>query len=109
MKRFFLAAFFLISITSAFAEDKVNVCQDDALKFCKSYTSVHDLPKCLREHKKNLSPACKEVLEKSHKSAQEKYSSCKEDLNKLCKTASKKLKCLQDNHAKLSASCKSKI
>ncbi|MBC7712676.1 MAG: hypothetical protein H7177_05030 [Rhizobacter sp.] len=101
--------FSFIAASAMSSDRKPNVCKEDAFKFCPKFSSLHDLPKCLRAHVKELGPECMAAIEKSSKDGIEKYNSCKADLGKYCQSAPKKLACLQENFAKLTPTCQSKI
>lgn len=68
----FLMIAFLVPATATVAFAK-NPCKDDKVKFCKDAKAAGKgkLTECLTEHKAELTPACKEWLDKP-KEAKEK-------------------------------------
>lgn len=121
MKSLFIALCFATSIP-AFSEDASNMknhpCAPDIQKFCAGTEKGQGrIMKCLKEHEKELSPACLEKKEASKEKIKAKakdiVANCKDELKKFCKEVKKgggaKLKCLEEHKAEASESCKSAL
>jgi hypothetical protein len=66
---------FLVPTTAALAK---NACKDDKTKFCKDAKATgKKVRDCLKEHSAELSPACKESLDKPVSDAEKKAKKAK--------------------------------
>ena len=107
-----LAGIFCLSIaTGASAEQTARPCRDDAAKLCKGVQpGGGNIAKCLKEHSSELSPACKENIEKAKKKVEEFKEACKGDAKNLCKDVKpgggRIVQCLKQHESELSPSCK---
>lgn len=110
-----LAGLFCLSLAVvASAEEGGKPCADDAAKLCKDVQPGKGrVAKCLKEHKDELSPACKENIAKMREKAGAMKDACKEDANKLCKDirpgGGKIMQCLKQHEGELSPACKEKM
>jgi hypothetical protein len=107
-----LAGVFCLTLaTGVSAEQNAKPCADDAAKLCKGVSQGGGkIAKCLKEHSNELSPACKENIEKAKKKMQDIKQVCNEDAKQLCKDTKpgggKVMQCLKQHESELSASCK---
>ena len=111
-----VAAVFCLSLAGgASAEEKDKPCVADAEKLCQGVEkSGGAVAKCLKEHSRELSSACRENMGKMKEMMQEKVGkmkeACKADKEKLCKDVEpgdgKILKCFKEHESELSAACK---
>lgn len=92
---------------------KGGACKADIERLCgKVDKGDGRIRKCIMENKDKLSPACKARLEKRKELRKENRSqfreACKADHQKLCKGKKGKegMRCLMENKAQLSSSCK---
>ena len=110
----------LFSFHLAYAEgtpsDSSNPCDSDVQKFCKDLKPGHSPMHCLKMHKDELSPACKE----KGRAMQEKFKEhrgnirelCQPYLDTVCKSAEgprKKIQCLQDHPDQLNDACRNAL
>lgn len=119
--KLFILIFCLVSSFSLFADDAMNAdhpCMGDVQKFCATAHKGHgEVMKCLKEHDKEISPACQIKMADASEKMKEKLkgiiTNCKKDAQKFCKDVPRghggKVKCLEENKEKLSASCKSSL
>jgi len=89
-------------------------CADDVAKFCKdAQPGTGGIAKCLKEHEDELSPACKERVQKIQERSHENHKACAEDIAKLCKDVKPgegaMAKCLKEHENELSPACKDHI
>lgn len=107
-----LAGVFCLSLAAvASAEAGGRPCADDAAKLCKDVQKGEGrVAKCLREHKEELSPACKENIAKAKEKFKEMKEECHEDAKKLCKDiqpgGGRIMQCLKQHEGELSQGCK---
>jgi len=120
MKNQIIALWFVIGIfcfsvlTSASAQQNPNPCAADAEKLCSGVQKGEGrIIQCLKEHSKELSPACvksgSEVKEKIHNFV----SACKDDMQKLCEGTKpgggRILQCLKQHEEAVSSGCKEQM
>ncbi len=89
-------------------------CADDVGKFCKDVTPGGGrIAACLKEHDKDLSPACKARSHEMMKRAKEIHKACADDIDKYCADVKPgkgtMAKCLRENNAQLSPECKAEF
>jgi hypothetical protein len=107
-----LAGVFCLSLAAiAPAEASGKHCADDAAKFCKDVQKGEGrVAKCLKEHKDELSPACKKNIAKAKKMAKGMKKACHDDAKKLCSDikpgGGKIAQCLKEHEGELSQACK---
>lgn len=111
-----LAAAFCLSLAAgiAGAEEQSKPCADDAARLCKGMQPGGGrIANCLREHRDELSPACKERMAAAKKRMQEAKDDCHEDMQKHCKDVQpgqgRIAQCLKQHEAELSADCKAHL
>ena len=110
-----LAGVFCLSLAAAVsAEEGAKPCASDAAKFCKDVKRGEGrVAKCLKEHKDELSSACKEKVEKAKEKVKEAKEACHEDREKLCKGVKpgegRIAQCLKQHEGELSKECKEKM
>ena len=110
-----LAGLFCLSLaTVVSAEQKDSPCAEDAAKLCKGVQQGEGrVAKCLKEHSKDLSLACKEDIGEMKEKMQVFAQACKDDANKLCKGTKpgegRIMQCLKQHEGELSATCKEKM
>src|SRR3989338_6799136 len=93
------------------AEARAKPCADDAARLCKDVQPGGGrVAECLKEHKDELSPACKKNIAKGKKKAKGMKRACDEDAKKLCKDVKpgggRTAQCLKQHEAELSHACK---
>lgn len=108
-----LAGVFCLSLMSIASAEEAGgrPCADDAAKLCKDVQKGEGrVAKCLREHKEELSPACKENIAKAKEKFNEMKEECHEDAKKLCKDiqpgGGRIMQCLKQHEGELSQGCK---
>lgn len=89
-------------------------CADDAAKFCKDMQpGAGRMGRCLNEHEKDLSPACREHHQRMKERFSEAQASCQDDIQKFCgdvKPGQGRVRdCLKEHSAQVSADCKSHL
>ncbi len=103
-----LAVFGAFQAAQAQDPGKTNPCAADMAKFCKG--TEGSPAKCLKDHEKDLSPACKGFLTSMHGQMQGFKEGCKTDIPKFCKDVKpgdgKVLDCLKQHESELSSTCK---
>lgn len=110
-----LAGLFCLSLAVvALAEDGGKPCADDAAKLCKDVQPGQGrVAKCLKAHKDELSPACKENIGKRKEKTGAMKDACKEDAKKLCHDTrpggGRIMQCLKQHEDELSPACKEKM
>ena len=102
---------------------RMNLCKSDAEKFCKGIEPGGGrIIKCLKEHLKDLSDACKPMVGMADQMAEKMAQAgmggqggmpeaCKADAEQFCKDAGdgKRRECMKNNFSKFSAPCKSAL
>lgn len=114
MKRIipFIIAVFCVSLLvgiNAYAED-TRPCAADAAKFCKDVEPGHGrMAACLKEHEKDLSPACQQRADKMMMRAKKMHKACADDIDKFCKNVQpgkgNMANCMREHKSELSAGC----
>jgi hypothetical protein len=105
------ALFLTLSAASARAEKGPHgPCADDVAKYCKDVQPGEGrIIKCLKEHEKDLSPACKEKGAEMKQRMDDSRKACEGDVNKLCKGVQpgegRIIKCLKEHEKELSPDC----
>ena len=89
-------------------------CSGDVAKFCKNVQPGEGrIPKCLKEHEKELSPACKQHVADMEKRLKETAGACQDDVMKFCKDVKsgegRILRCLRAHQNELSPQCKERV
>ena len=121
----FILSLSLIASFSLFAQDaakegmmKNHPCAEDAKKFCSGVEKGHGaIMKCLKEHEKEVSPACTTAMtegkEKMKAKVKDIITNCKDDAKKLCADAPRghggKIKCLEEKKDQVSVNCKAAL
>ena len=111
LSHLFLCAAFSMIGSQSFAKDHGHhkACEADRAKFCADQKMGEGLGKCMKEHKAELSEACREMIT-DRKAAMK---DCKEDAKTLCADVKgghgHKIKCLKEHADKLSEACKAHI
>ncbi len=98
---------------NVYAED-TRPCADDILKFCKDVKPGEGrIANCLKEHEKDLSPACKKRTEEMMMRAKEVHNACADDIDKFCKDVQPGkgniARCLREHKGELSPECKEEL
>ena len=106
--------FCLFIATGASAAQTARPCAEDAAKLCQGVQPGGGrVAKCLREHAKELSPACKGSIARAKRKAREFRQACGQDARKLCRDAKRGgggiVKCLAQHQDELSPACKEKM
>jgi hypothetical protein len=95
-----------------------DVCRADVERLCKNVQPGGGrIAQCLKDNEASVSPECKEhmakVSEHMHQRMQAFDQACKGDVEQYCKQVQpgqgRMVRCLRDNEAKLSASCKEQL
>jgi hypothetical protein len=86
-------------------------CADDISKFCKDVKPGGGrIASCLKEHEKDLSPACKTRTEEMMMRAREIHKACADDIDKFCSDAQPgkghMARCLREHKDELSPECR---
>jgi hypothetical protein len=87
-----------------------DACADDIAKFCKGLQPGGGrIAKCLKDHEKELSPACKEEVAEVQKRWNEAAQACHDDVLKFCKDVQpgggRIAGCLREHRSELSPEC----
>jgi hypothetical protein len=95
--------------TSGSADD-TRSCAREIETFCKDIPPVHGLiPKCLKQHERDLSPACRERITKVAENMKKAHRACSEDIEKFCGDVhpggGSIIQCLNDHRNKISPAC----
>ncbi len=103
----------LIGVASA-RQEGGRPCADDAARLCKGVQPGEGrIVNCLREHKEQLSPACKENIAKAREEMKEAKDACHDDAQKLCKGVQpgggRIVQCLRQHEGELAPACKEHI
>ena len=89
-------------------------CSGDVAKFCKDVQPGEGrIIKCLKEHEKELSPACRQHVADMEKRLKETTQACHDDVMKFCKDVKtgegRILRCLKAHENDLSPQCREKV
>ena len=114
-KSLFLGVFLLFSLSMlpfSFAHGG-GACKADADKFCSTAADHEGRMKCMKEHEKELSPACQAEIQKMKERFEAFKNDCGADIQKYCSTAEgepwAKKKCLQDHQTELTPACQAHL
>jgi hypothetical protein len=84
-------------------------CMEDVKRLCPEAKTKEEVQACMKQHRDELSPACKEAGKKGA----DFLKACKDDMKKLCSSVERGggriLRCLKENESSLSESCRSAI
>ena len=108
-----ILAFFLAGFVSAVqAQEPIQrgACKADVEKFCKDVKKGGGrIIKCMRQHEKELSQACKDEIAAAREKEKEFQRSCRADEAKFCKDVrpggGRIIRCLKQHEAELSPAC----
>jgi len=114
MHKIWLAAL-IAALAASFAAPLMaqdEACKADIEKLCKDVQPGEGgIMQCLKEHQAELSAPCKAAGEKMRAGKEAMKEACKADFDTLCKGVEpgegRLIKCLKENEAKLSETCKS--
>lgn len=86
-------------------------CKEDLKKFCADVKSGGGrLVQCLKEHEKDLSPACQEARKAARERAKQKRDACADDVKKFCADVQsgggRIHACLKKNREQLTEGCR---
>lgn len=89
-------------------------CAEDIAKFCKDVQPGGGrLVKCMREHEKDLSPACQQQIREAQRQWQEVAQACRDDALRFCKDVKpgggRLIRCLKEHPDEISAECKERL
>jgi len=89
-------------------------CADDIAKFCKDVKPGGGrIATCLKEHERDLSPACKARNAEMMMRAKEAHKACADDVDKFCKDVQpgrgNMARCLKEHKDELSPECKEEM
>jgi hypothetical protein len=108
------AALFAPGAVAAEQRPGRDVCRADVERLCKDVQPGGGrVAQCLKDNEASVSPACKERMAKVSERMQAFNQACKGDVEQYCKNVQpgqgRMMRCLHDNQAKLSASCKEQL
>ena len=112
------AALFAAGAVAAEQRPGRDVCRADVERLCKNVQPGGGrIAQCLKDNEASVSPECKEhmakVSERMHERMQAFDQACKGDVEQYCKDVQRGhgrvVRCLRDNEAKLSGSCKEQL
>jgi len=103
----------LWSASSGIAKNE-RACAEDVEKYCKdAQRGGGQVGKCLQEHEKDVSPACKQEVAEMKSRFKGFMDSCADDVRKYCKDVSpgegRIIQCLKGHENQLSSQCKSNL
>jgi hypothetical protein len=114
MKRTNLFVIVLFCLTllvgiNAYADD-TRPCADDAAKFCKDVEPSHGgMAACLKEHEKDLTPACQQRSHDMMMRHKEMHKACADDVDKYCQNVEpgkgRIANCMHEHKSELSTEC----
>lgn len=89
-------------------------CALDIEQFCNDVPPVHGgIPKCLKEHEKDLSPSCKKRITKVADNMKKAHKECADDIDSFCSAIHPGgrgiINCLEENRDQLSAACEEEL
>ena len=107
-----MIALFCVSLLvgiNAYAED-TRPCADDAAKYCNGVNSGGGrMATCLKEHQKDLSPACQKRSHEMMMRSKGMHKVCADDVDKFCKDVQpgkgRMGNCMREHKSELSAEC----
>jgi len=109
------AGIFCLSIAAGVSAEEVDKpCVADAKKLCKDVQPGEGrIARCMKEHEKELSPACRKNIVKAKEKIRDAAEACKGDAEKLCKGVEpgkgRILRCLKQHEGELSGACKEQM
>lgn len=111
MLLFALAALPMIGVATARAQAGPDACGADVEKYCKDVpTGGGRRYRCLKEHEKDLSEACRKHIADVKGRARGIHEACWDDVSRFCgdvrRGGGRILQCLKDHESELSDSCK---
>jgi peptide subunit release factor 1 (eRF1) len=94
----------------AYAQGQRGPCADDIAKLCKDVNPGGGrLANCLKEHEKELSPACAASIKETRKKLKDAHQVCADDVQKFCKDIKsgqgRIVNCLREHQNDLSPAC----
>jgi len=100
----------LFAGTDAYAQVQRGPCADDIAKLCKDIKPGGGrLAKCIKEHEKELSPACAASIKETRKKLEDAHQACADDVQKFCKDVKpgqgRIVNCLREHQKDLSPTC----
>ena len=106
-----LSLFLMSSVSFAQEVKKDGPCHTDAEKFCHEVKPGQGrIIRCMKEHKSELSPECRERIEEKKEKVKARIESCETDRQKLCsdvKGGKKRMnKCMREHKDQLSQECR---
>lgn len=109
-----IAGVFCLTLSASVAAKEARPCAEDAARLCKGVEPGEGrVAKCMKEHEKELSPACRKNIAELKEDVKEFAEACKEDIQKDCKDVKpgggRILHCLKQHEASLSPSCREKM
>lgn len=109
-----IAGLLCLTFSASVAAEEAKPCAEDAAKLCKGVKPGEGrVAKCMKEHEKELSPACKKNIAEFKEQVKEFAEACKEDIQKDCKDVKpgggRILQCLKQHEASLSPSCREEM
>lgn len=88
-------------------------CLQEAQKLCPGLTMQNGLGKCMRSRKSEFSNECQAKSENMKAEFKATFKDCKDDIKTVCKDVSpgggRIIKCLKENSARLSPTCKAHV
>ena len=105
--------FILLAGTGAVAQE-AQPCKADVEKFCQGVQPGGGrIAACLKQHKDEVSPACKSRIAQAEKRLKEVHQACEDDIMSFCAGVEpgdgRVAKCLKAHQDQLSAECKGAI
>jgi hypothetical protein len=103
----------LVLASGAFSQEE-KPCAGDVAKFCGDVKPGEGrIAKCLKQHKDELSPACKMHLAQVKEAIKETHKACEDDITMFCPGVQpgegRILNCLKEHKSELSSKCKEHI
>lgn len=105
-----LMVFLGIVIGATASADDTGVCVREIETFCKDIPPIHGrVPKCLKQHERDLSPACRERITKVAENIKKAHKACAGDIDRFCGDVGPGggsiIQCLNDHRDKISSAC----
>lgn len=104
----------LLLATASAAQENKGVCREDAARFCADIAPGDGrIFSCLAGRLPELSPACRDRVEKIQRRARKVFKSCSDDVARFCSNVRPErgaiLRCLRQNRDVLSQECRTSI